>query len=89
VIATAIICHALWAATATACRNEGTEIREPMGFAYSATWALATWIMMAIALPIRIRCRALYETSPRGLETTRRLTEAEADRLFPGLADTP
>jgi acyl-coenzyme A thioesterase PaaI-like protein len=37
VIATAIICHALWTATATACRNEGIEIREPMGFAYSTT----------------------------------------------------
>ena len=37
VIATAIICHALWTATATACRNEGTQIEEPMGFAYSTT----------------------------------------------------
>src|SRR5260221_11671795 len=37
VIATTIICHALWTATATACRNEGTEIREPMSFAYSTT----------------------------------------------------
>ena len=37
VIATAIICHALWTATATACRNEGIEIEEPMGFAYSTT----------------------------------------------------
>ena len=37
VIATTIICHALWTATATACRNEGTEIKEPMGFAYSTT----------------------------------------------------
>ena len=37
VIATTIICHALWTATAIACRNEGTEIREPMGFAYSTT----------------------------------------------------
>ena len=37
VIATTIICHALWTATATACRNEGSEIREPMGFAYSTT----------------------------------------------------
>jgi acyl-coenzyme A thioesterase PaaI-like protein len=37
VIATAIICHAVWTATATACRNDGTEIREPMGFAYSTT----------------------------------------------------
>lgn len=37
VIATAIVCHALWTATATACRNEGIEIKEPMGFAFSTT----------------------------------------------------
>ena len=37
VIATAIICHALWTATATACRNEGIEIKEPMTFAFSTT----------------------------------------------------
>jgi acyl-coenzyme A thioesterase PaaI-like protein len=37
VIATAIICHALWTATATACRNEGIAIAEPMPFAYSTT----------------------------------------------------
>ena len=35
VIATAIICHAVWTATATACRREGIEIEEPMRFAYS------------------------------------------------------
>jgi acyl-coenzyme A thioesterase PaaI-like protein len=37
VIATAIICHALWTATATACRDEGMAIREPMPFAYGTT----------------------------------------------------
>jgi hypothetical protein len=37
VIATAIVCHSLWTATATACRNEGIEIVEPMDFAYSTT----------------------------------------------------
>ena len=37
VIATAIICHALWTATATACRNERVAIEEPMPFAYSTT----------------------------------------------------
>ena len=37
VIATAIICHALWTATATACRDEGIVIEEPMPFAYSTT----------------------------------------------------
>src|SRR5262245_41856509 len=36
-IATAIVCHSLWTATATACRNEGIEIKEPMSFAYSTT----------------------------------------------------
>ena len=36
-MSTAIICHALWTATATACRNEGIEIKEPMTFAYSTT----------------------------------------------------
>ena len=37
VITTAIICHALWTATATACRDEGIAIEEPMPFAYSTT----------------------------------------------------
>jgi len=37
VIVTAIICHALWTATATACRNEHVAIEEPMPFAYSTT----------------------------------------------------
>jgi acyl-coenzyme A thioesterase PaaI-like protein len=37
VVATAIICHAVWTATATACRDEGVDIGEPMGFAYSTT----------------------------------------------------
>jgi acyl-coenzyme A thioesterase PaaI-like protein len=37
VIATAIICHSLWAATATACRDDGIAIEEPMPFAYSTT----------------------------------------------------
>jgi acyl-coenzyme A thioesterase PaaI-like protein len=37
VIATAIVCHALWTATATACRDEGIAIEEPMPFAYSTT----------------------------------------------------
>ena len=37
VLATAIVCHGLWTATATACRNEGVEISEPMSFAYSTT----------------------------------------------------
>jgi acyl-coenzyme A thioesterase PaaI-like protein len=37
VIATAIICHAVWAATAAAHRREGSEIREPLDFAYSTT----------------------------------------------------
>jgi acyl-coenzyme A thioesterase PaaI-like protein len=37
VVATAVICHAVWAATATAHRNEGKEIREPLSFAYSTT----------------------------------------------------
>jgi hypothetical protein len=35
------------------------------------------------------RCHALYENVPRGLDRTRRLTEAEAERLFPGSAATP
>ena len=37
VLSTVIVCHALWTATATACRNEGIEISEPMSFAYSTT----------------------------------------------------
>ena len=37
VIATAVICHSVWAATATAHRKEGEEIQEPLSFAYSAT----------------------------------------------------
>jgi acyl-coenzyme A thioesterase PaaI-like protein len=37
VIATAVICHAVWAATATAYRQEGKEIREPLVFTYSTT----------------------------------------------------
>ena len=37
VLATVIVCHALWTATATACRDEGIAIEEPMPFAYSTT----------------------------------------------------
>ena len=37
VIATAVICHAVWAATAEAYRREGREIREPLEFSYSTT----------------------------------------------------
>jgi acyl-coenzyme A thioesterase PaaI-like protein len=37
VIATAVICHAIWTATATAYRAEGREIREPLEYAYSTT----------------------------------------------------
>jgi acyl-coenzyme A thioesterase PaaI-like protein len=37
VLATVIVCHDLWTATATAYRNEGIEITEPMPFAYSTT----------------------------------------------------
>lgn len=37
VIATAVICHNLWAATATALRNEGKDIEEPLDYAYSTT----------------------------------------------------
>jgi acyl-coenzyme A thioesterase PaaI-like protein len=37
VVATAIICHDLWTATATACRAEAIAIEEPMPFAYSTT----------------------------------------------------
>jgi acyl-coenzyme A thioesterase PaaI-like protein len=37
VLVTAIVCHGLWTATATACRNEGLEISEPLPFAYSTT----------------------------------------------------
>jgi acyl-coenzyme A thioesterase PaaI-like protein len=37
VIATALICHAVWTATATALRREGREIREPLDFTYSTT----------------------------------------------------
>jgi len=37
VVTTAIICHALWTATATTCRDEGIAIEEPMPFAYSTT----------------------------------------------------
>jgi predicted thioesterase len=35
VLTTAIICHALWTATATALRNEGRPIQEPLDTAYS------------------------------------------------------
>jgi acyl-coenzyme A thioesterase PaaI-like protein len=37
VIATAVICHAVWAATAAAHRKEGKEIREPLEYSYSTT----------------------------------------------------
>jgi hypothetical protein len=30
------------------------------------------------------RCQALYENTPQGADQTRRPTEAEASRLFPG-----
>src|SRR5687768_15372713 len=36
-IATVLICHAVWTATATACRAEQRDIAEPMGFAFSTT----------------------------------------------------
>jgi len=37
VIATAVICHAVWAATAVAHRREGCEIREPLDYSYGTT----------------------------------------------------
>lgn len=39
VLATVVICHASWTATATAHRDEGLEICEPLAFAYSTTSA--------------------------------------------------
>lgn len=35
VIATVLICHAVWTATAAAYRRENREIREPLDFSYS------------------------------------------------------
>ena len=37
VIATAVICHAVWTATAVAHRKEGREIREPLEYSYGTT----------------------------------------------------
>jgi predicted transcriptional regulator len=37
VIATIVICHAVWAATAMAHRKERREIQEPLDFAYSTS----------------------------------------------------
>lgn len=37
VIATAVICHAVWAATAEAYQRERREIREPLDFSYGTT----------------------------------------------------
>ena len=34
IIATAVICHSVWAATAVAHRRQGREIREPLDYAY-------------------------------------------------------
>ena len=36
-IATIVICHGVWAATAVAHRNERREVREPLDFTYSTT----------------------------------------------------
>jgi hypothetical protein len=35
------------------------------------------------------RCGALYENSARGPDLTRRLTEAQAAKLFPGFTSRP
>jgi acyl-coenzyme A thioesterase PaaI-like protein len=86
VIATAIICHALWTATATACRNEGIEIEEPMTFAYSTTWLQIEFLApVAVDADVTLRARVISIDGDRatvscsvfvdGRETTRAQTE--------------
>jgi len=58
VIATAIICHALWTATATAFRNEGIAIEEPMPFAYSTTSLKLDFVeSIPVDRPLTLRAR--------------------------------
>src|SRR5262245_23663590 len=57
VIATAVVCHALWTATATACRNEGIAIEEPMPFAYSTT-SLNLEFLVPVAVDALMTLRA-------------------------------
>src|SRR5262245_1824916 len=58
VIATAIICHALWTATATASRGEGIAIEEPMPFAYSTTSLQLDFLEpIPVERPLTLRAR--------------------------------
>jgi acyl-coenzyme A thioesterase PaaI-like protein len=60
VVATAVICHAVWAATATAHRREGKEIREPLAFAYSTTALKLDFFKPSpIDQPLVLRARVL------------------------------
>jgi acyl-coenzyme A thioesterase PaaI-like protein len=92
VIATTIVCHSLWTATAAACRNESIEIKEPMGFAYSTTSLSLEFLAPTPIdglLTLRARVTAIDERRATvvcsvyvdGQETTRAHSEHQRVRL--------
>jgi acyl-coenzyme A thioesterase PaaI-like protein len=56
-IATIVICHDVWAATALAHRKEGRKIREPFDFAYSTT-SLKLDLLKAVPVDCTLTFRA-------------------------------
>src|SRR5260221_2928366 len=68
VIATAIICHAVWSATATAHRREGSEIREPLDFSYS-TASLKLDLLKPTPLDATLTIRARVKNLEHGRAT--------------------
>jgi len=82
VVATAVICHALWTATATAHRDECIEIREPLAFAYSTT-SLTLQFLEPIPLSASLTLRAhvlSMDSSTATVECSAWVSEREASR---------
>ncbi len=88
VIATAIICHAVWTATATACRRDGIEIEEPMRFAYSTVSLKLEFLApTAVDSVLTLRARMTALDGDRATVSTsvfvdgRETTRAESEHL--------
>lgn len=93
-IATAVICHALWSATATAHRDEGLELREPLAFVYTTTslkldFLLPTPVDASMTLRARVLALAADRASVtcsvfvEGRETARAKTDHSRISLQP------
>jgi len=65
-IATVVICHDVWAATAEAHRKEGREIREPLDFAYSTTS-----LKLDLFKPVPIDCALTFRARVKDMHDDR------------------